>query len=94
MVSDLQSQDICLIGPYACMLIWTLQVNALQQLENIAGYPFLREKLDADKVRLHALWFDIHDGDFYMFSRSQQRFLHVTDEHYQQLIADSEAPNE
>jgi len=71
-----------------------LQVNTLQQLQNIASYPFLREKLESNKVHLHALWFDIHGGDFYMFSRSQQRFLHVAEEHYQQLVADSEGPNQ
>jgi len=70
------------------------QVNTLQQLLNIAGYPFLREKLESNKLQLHALWFDIHSGDFYMFSRSQQCFLPVADEHYRQLIADSEGPNQ
>jgi len=71
-----------------------VQVNTLQQLEHIASYPFLQEKLESDRLRLHALWFNIHDADFYMFSRSQQRFLHVTDQHYQQLIADSEPSNQ
>jgi len=69
--------------------VW-FQVNTLQQLQNIASYQFLKDKLESGKVHLHALWFDIHDGDFYMFSRSQQCFLNVTEEHYEQLVADSE----
>jgi len=48
----------------------------------------------SNKVCLHALWFDVHTGDFYMFSPSQQRFLCVTEEHYERLIADSEGPNQ
>lgn len=67
-----------------------VQVNALQQLQNIASYEFLKEKLESNKVHLHALWFDVHGGDFYMFSPSQQCFLNVTEEHYEQLMADSE----
>jgi len=72
--------------------LW-FQVNTLQQLQNIASYPFLREKLESNKLHLHALWFDIHAGNFHMFSQSQRCFLHVTDEHYDQLVADSEGPN-
>lgn len=68
------------------------QVNTLTQLQNIASYPFLRDKLESNKVHLHALWFDVNDGDFYMFSRSQERFLHVAEEHCERLIADSEGP--
>lgn len=72
--------------------LWWLQLNTLQQLQNIASYSFLLDKLQSDSIRLHALWFDIQAGDFYMFSRSQQRFLNVTEENWEHFIVDSEKP--
>ena len=67
-----------------------LQVNALQQLQNIASYTIIKDKLEHGEVRLHALWFDIYGGDFYLFSRSRQRFLPVTEEFYRHLVEDGE----
>jgi len=66
------------------------QVNTLQQLQNIASYPFLQDKLENGDVRLHAFWFDIYGGEFYAFSRDRERFLLVTEENYQHLVEDGE----
>ncbi|RXG52240.1 Beta carbonic anhydrase 1 [Armadillidium vulgare] len=41
------------------------QVNALQQLQNIASYNFMRDGLSRGRVYIHALWFDIYTGDIY-----------------------------
>ncbi|ESO08091.1 hypothetical protein HELRODRAFT_156650 [Helobdella robusta] len=67
------------------------QVNTLQQLQNIASYPFLRDKLESGLVRMHALWIDIYTGDFYMFCRDYNRFVLVDEESYQNLLDDGES---
>jgi carbonic anhydrase len=66
------------------------QVNTLQQIQNVASYGFLKDKLVNGDVRLHALWFDIYSGDFYQFSRSREHFLNVTEENYRHLLEDGE----
>jgi len=67
------------------------QVNTLQQLQNIASYSFLESKLRSGQVKLNALWFDIYDGDFQMFSREKQRFVEVTEESYEHLAVDGDS---
>ena len=67
------------------------KVNTLQQIQNIASYPFLHDKLQHGEVRLHALYFDIYDGDFHMFSRERKRFVEVDDDTYNHLVTDGES---
>lgn len=61
------------------------QVNTLQQLQNIASYSFLHDKLTNKELKLHAMWFDVYTGDFYMFSRDQQRFIEIDEASAEQL---------
>ncbi|XP_046548515.1 beta carbonic anhydrase 1-like [Haliotis rubra] len=65
------------------------QVNCLQQLQNIASYDFLREKLHRNDVRLHAMWFDIYTGNCFMFSRERKMFVEITEDNYAHLIKDA-----
>ncbi|XP_013382323.1 beta carbonic anhydrase 1 [Lingula anatina] len=65
------------------------QINTLNQLQNIASYPFLKEKLQTGKVRLHALWFDIHSGNVYIFSKMEKKFVEINEENYGMLMEDS-----
>lgn len=41
------------------------QINTLQQLTNIASHEFLREYIEQGKIGLHALWFDIFEGELW-----------------------------
>lgn len=61
------------------------QINVLQQMEHIASYPFIRELLDAKKIRIHGWWFDIPQADVYCYEPSFNRFL-LIDEEESQLI--------
>ncbi|KAL1140576.1 hypothetical protein AAG570_000506 [Ranatra chinensis] len=56
------------------------QVNCLQQLANIASYGFLKRKLEANELHLHALWFDIYTGDIFYFSRQNKKFVEINEE--------------
>lgn len=62
------------------------QVNALQQLQNIASYNFMRDGLSRGRVYIHALWFDIYTGDIYYFSRQQKMFVEISENNIVKLL--------
>ncbi|XP_060068847.1 beta carbonic anhydrase 1-like [Ylistrum balloti] len=65
------------------------QVNCLQQLQNIASYPFLKDLITRQEVKLHAMWFDIYTGEVFMFSRTQQKFIEINDQNINHLLHDA-----
>ncbi|KAL5004406.1 hypothetical protein ScPMuIL_017862 [Solemya velum] len=67
------------------------QVNTLQQLQHVASYPFLKEKLSKNEVRLHAMWFDIYTGEVYMFSRARKVFMEINEHNYSHLLYDADS---
>ncbi|XP_046392794.1 beta carbonic anhydrase 1 isoform X1 [Ischnura elegans] len=62
------------------------QVNCLQQLQNIASYGFLKQRLETHQLHIHAIWFDIYTGDIFYFSRQQKRFVEINEETYNLLL--------
>ena len=48
------------------------QVNTLIQMENIASYPFMQKCIQAKQTQIHAMWYDIHSGEVYLFSKAQK----------------------
>ncbi|KAK3718277.1 hypothetical protein QZH41_013176 [Actinostola sp. cb2023] len=63
-----------------CIVDKLSQINVLQQLQNIGSYSFVREQLRAKQLNLHALWFDIANGEMYMFSRENGTFEVVNED--------------
>jgi len=61
------------------------QVNVLLQMEHIASYPFVRERLDKKQLRLHGWWFDIARAEVYCYEPSQEQFM-LIDENEAKLI--------
>jgi carbonic anhydrase len=53
------------------------QVNVLQQVLNIGSHAILRSFINDNRLFVHALWFDIYDGEFYLFSRRKQIFVRI-----------------
>ena len=51
------------------------QVNVLQQMEHMMSYPFIRERVEAKKIRIHGWWFDIAQADVYYYEKAVNRFL-------------------
>lgn len=51
------------------------QQNVLLQLEHLATYPLVREKLREGKVKLHAWWFELKMADVYAFDDELGKFL-------------------
>jgi carbonic anhydrase len=44
------------------------------QLEHLASYEAVRERVAAGTLRLHGWWFDIASGSMYSYDRSSGRF--------------------
>lgn len=51
------------------------QINVLQQMHHIESYPFIQEKLNQGKLRLHGWWFDIAKADVYCYEQPLQQFV-------------------
>ena len=51
------------------------QVNVLQQMEHIASYPFIAERLKKKRLRLHGWWFDIAQADVYCYEEQLKQFV-------------------
>jgi carbonic anhydrase len=50
------------------------QLNVLVQLEHLATYPILRERLVAGTLQLNGWWFDIAKGEMFAYQREKRRF--------------------
>ena len=50
------------------------QLNVLVQLEHLATYPILRERIAAGEMRLSGWWFDIAKGEMHVYRRETRQF--------------------
>ncbi|KAL4239628.1 hypothetical protein ACF0H5_000437 [Mactra antiquata] len=62
------------------------QVNCVQQIENIAAYPFLKDRLHTSDLFIHGFWFDVNSGNVFMLSKKQQKFVEVNESTYSSLL--------
>ncbi len=63
------------------------QINVLQQIEHIESYPFIRERLDRNEIRIHGWWFDIAKAEVYCYEKEFKKFV-LIDEEESLLILD------
>jgi carbonic anhydrase len=61
------------------------QINVLQQMEHIASYPFIQQRLANKQLRIHGWWFDIGRADVYCYEESVGQFV-LIDEKEAKLI--------
>jgi carbonic anhydrase len=50
------------------------QLNVLAQLEHLASYPIVRERLAGGTLRLSGWWFDIASGNMFAYRRETRLF--------------------
>lgn len=50
------------------------QLNVLVQLEHLATYPIVRERVKAGKLRLFGWWFEIATGEMFGYERQTRKF--------------------
>lgn len=55
------------------------QLNVLQQMEHLASYPIVQERLRSGRTRVHGWWFDIARADVYAYEPAQHRFVLIDD---------------
>lgn len=63
------------------------QVNVLQQMQNIATYGFVRERLEKKQLRLHGWWFDIAKADVYCYEQNLNQFVLIDDDVAKLILA-------
>lgn len=62
------------------------QTNVLQQLEHIKSYPFIKDRLEKKKLRVHGWWFDIAQADVYCYEQNINQFVLIDEKEAQQIL--------
>jgi carbonic anhydrase len=62
------------------------QLNVLVQLEHLASYPIVRQRLADGTLHLGGWWFDIACGDVYAYQREHRRFEIIDRESAERII--------
>lgn len=53
------------------------QFNVLNQIDNIASYPFVNERISAGQLRLHGWWFELKSAEVFSYEPDAQKFLRI-----------------
>ncbi|OGT07002.1 MAG: hypothetical protein A2103_01580 [Gammaproteobacteria bacterium GWF2_41_13] len=56
------------------------QINVIQQLENLKTYPWVMERLQMNKLRIHGWWFDLTTADVFYYEKQSDQFLLIDGE--------------
>lgn len=51
------------------------QANVLQQMQHVLSYPFVQERVESKRLRVHGWWFDIAQADVYCYEPSFNQFV-------------------
>ena len=68
------------------------QLNVLVQLEHLASYPIVRERIAEGALHLSGWWFDIANGEMYAYRRERRRFEIIDRNSAEQLISQLDPP--
>lgn len=49
-------------------------------MQNIKSYGYVHNKLDEGSLQLHGLWFNIGNGEMFMYSKNHKRFVVINEE--------------
>lgn len=63
------------------------QLNVLVQLEHLASYPIVRERIAAGTLHLIGCWFDVATGEVYAYRRERRRFEIIDRQAAEQLMS-------
>ena len=83
--------SLCLVPVnYIYIFFCIFQVNCIQQLENIASYAFMKDKIAKGEVHLHVVWFHLDTANVLMLSRQREEFIEVNEDNYDVLLNEAE----
>ena len=71
-------------GPRALDLL--SQGNVLLQLEHLRTYPMVAKEIAADRLRLHAFWFDIAQAEVLAYEQAAGDFVPLDEEHAERML--------
>ena len=63
------------------------QLNVLVQIEHLMSYPIVREREASGALHLSGWWFDIENGDVYVYEPESRSFEVIDRQHADRLIA-------
>ena len=53
------------------------QTNVLQQLDHLRTYPFVQERIQSGKLKLHAWWFELTTAHVYAYEEDLGTFVEI-----------------
>lgn len=62
------------------------QMNVLQQMEHIASYPFIKERIESKQIHVHGWWFDIAHADVYCYEQMFNEFMLIDEEEAKMIL--------
>jgi len=68
------------------------QLNVLVQLEHLATYPIVRERIADGSLHLSGWWFEIAKGEVYVYQREERRFEIIDRTAAERLISQLNLP--
>jgi carbonic anhydrase len=63
------------------------QINVLVQLEHLASYPIVRERVATGVLSLHGWWFDVASGSMYAYDAALDRFELINRRMVKRMVA-------
>lgn len=62
------------------------QLNVLQQVENLKSYPLIQERLSANKLRVHAWWFELANATVHCFDNTTNKFIEIDEQNAEHIL--------
>jgi carbonic anhydrase len=70
------------------------QMNVLQQLNHLRSYPAVQQRLEENKLKLHAWWFDISTATVYAYDPEKSDFAPIDEEQAERILSESTSKSE
>ncbi len=48
-------------------------------MENLMSFPWIRERVEAGKLKIHGWYFNMHEGEMYDYDSEKEEFLPLDD---------------
>jgi len=62
------------------------QLNVLQQIEHLKSYPIIQSALKAEKLKLHAWWFELATATVHFFNPATRQFNEIEEKRAIEVI--------
>lgn len=63
------------------------QLNVLEQMSNVTGYPVARRAIEEGRLGVHGLWFEIATVTVHYYDPTDRRFVPIDESTYGRIVA-------